>query len=300
MYGDWVLNYPGEEYKFGPPRFNVELVNFEIGTDSYRVDDTPNDRGDGMVFGQDFLEPGEIKINVKIDFTTYPAPVEQRAQRAWDTAQELYRVWRADALRRTSGAVATLNMGGEVLVSGRPRRSNFDYDVQNVGLVYGSLYFIPSSTNRYAIDEDGNQIWNSVEVGLIPSQIGGIVAPLKAPITTARASDRSSQFEVPGGNSHFTLEVFGPIQSGWSVELIGHWVLESGMALNYDDSVKIETDPDNAGTYWNGSPRVVLKPNAPRLTTLVLPNGWHELAFRGTSIEGTARAVLSWKETRTN
>lgn len=297
MHGDWILTYPDTQYRFGPPEHPVQLVGWEIATDSYRVDDTAIPRADGTWFGQDQVEAGEIKIIVKIDFTTAPYPAEECARRAWAIRSELARVWRADVVRQTPGLLAQLTMGDEMR-EGRPRRAKFDDDHQGVGLIFAELSFIPASTTAYAVDENGEAPWREQTVGLVPAQIGGLLAPLRAPLTTAAASSRARPFVVGGAAPAWpTITVKGPLQAGASVELTGRWSLPLARSLAFNEVAEIVTEPGRVSMTLNGRPAVVLAPSADIDVAFMNP-GPQEIALRGRSVEGTASLTIRWRETR--
>ncbi|KKI18708.1 MULTISPECIES: hypothetical protein [unclassified Leucobacter] len=298
MYGDWILTYPGTAYRFGPPQWPVQFVGVEVSTDSYRVDDTAVPRGDGQLFGQDFVEPGEIKISVKIDFTTAPYPVEECARLAWEARTELARVWRADAVRQTPGLLAELTMGGVQMVEGRPRRAKFDDDHQGVGLIFAELYFVPADPTAYTVDADGNSTWHEQTVDLVPPISGGLVAPLVAPLSTMYDSDRSRPFVVGGTAPAWPIiRVKGPINAGAQVDLVSRWTVRLTRALAYDETAEIDCRPGRQASRLNGQGRNVLAPDTD-FSRLSMTPGPQELTLRGTSMEGTASVTVRWRETR--
>ncbi|MFA5608316.1 MAG: hypothetical protein WDA07_14255 [Leucobacter sp.] len=298
MYGDWILTYPGVEYRFGPPDHTVELVGWTFQADGSRNDDTPAPRMDGIIFGEDFLEAGRLQIDVKIDFTTHPVPVETRAQLAWEARQAFSEAWRADVVRSRPGAVAELTMGGEVAFEGRPRPVAWDDDAQNVGLIYGSALFVPAGTGVFDVTGP-NAGWRTVSVQLVPPEVGAWVFPLTFPVSGTTAAVRASVFEVGGTASAWpVIEVDGPIQSGASVEVTGEWSVTLNRGLAYDETARLDTRPGQRSMTVNGRPVNLLVPSSPSLADLSLSPGPHQVALRGSSLEGTAVARLRWRDTK--
>lgn len=297
MYGDWVLRYDGTEYRFGPPQHQVELRSWAFAADSYRVDDAVLPRADGVAFGRDYVEAGELRIELKIDLTTLPLPAEDRARMAWAVRADLARAWRADSLRQQPRAVAELVMGGEQMIEGRPRRISFDDKHQGRGLIFASATFVPVSTAAYAVDGSGDAPWFEQSVGLVPAAIGGLLAPLSAPLSTAISSTRARPFTVGGSEQVWPiLIVTGPLQSGAQIELVNRWALKLNRTVAYDETVVIDTRPGRRLMTVNGRPTNVLAPSGARMSQAFIEPGLNEIALRGSSVEGTAQVTARWRE----
>lgn len=299
MYGDWILTYEGTEYRFGPPGRPVELIDWEFSTDSYEVDDTANARGDGIVFGQDFIQAGELKITVKIDFTDAPYPAAECARLAWETRAALIDVWRADRIRRDTGAVAQLNMGGTQIVEGRPRRFRPDDSRQNVGFIEVELFFIPSDPVVYELVDGGESPWHEHTVSLAPAEMGFLSEPLTEPLSSAVGSSSTGSFTVGGNTTSWgVFFVQGPLQVGGRLELVSHWTADLNRALRYDEVAVFDTRPGHYLMTLNGSPVNLLAPTGARLSDMSMEPGPQSLALRGSSVEGTATATVRWRNTR--
>lgn len=297
MFGDWILRYAGTEYRFGPKSRPVGVVGWAFAANSYRVDDASRPRADGISFGRDYVEAGELRLELIIDYSGRPEPAAMRARMAWETRHELELAWRADTLRQRPRAVAELVLGSEEMIEGRPRRISFDDSAQNVGLVRATATFLPSSTAIYTVDEGGVAPWFEQAVNLVPAQIGGITSPLVAPISTAASSSRARPFTVGGAAPVWPIvTVNGPIQAGAQFELVGGWSLTLNRALAYDDEVSVDTRPDRQIMTYNGRPANVLAPSSSRITAAAISPGLNEIALRGVSIEGTASAKIRWRE----
>lgn len=298
MYGPWKLSYAGTTYTFGTSAHAVELVGWESDADSYRVDDAPAPRADGVWFGEDFIEPGEVQISVKIDFTTAPYGPEECARLALEARDTLDRVWRAEALRREPGALAELVMGGEQMIEGRPRRARFDTSFQGRGLIYAELSFIPANTMRYAVDKAGNAPWQSVSLALVAAQAGGLKSPLKEPLRTSVESSRAAPVTITGSTAYPIYELRGPIQSAAQLEVPGRWRLYLNRGLTEFQTARIDTRPGHLGTYLDNRPVQVLDPRSNLLAECTLLPGANVLALRGSSLEGTAKVTARWRESK--
>lgn len=298
MYGDWVLSYPGTTFEFGPLDQVVKVQRWQFAGETYRTDDTVLPRQDGVAFGKDFVEAGELAIEILIDFSSYPHPASERAAMAWAARTEFKQVWRADRVRQTPAAVAELTIGGEILIEGRPRRVVWNDDAQNVGTVKGTAYFVPAGTGVLDVSGDRGG-WHEQTVGLVPPQVGGLKAPLKAPLTTSVESTRARPFTVDGDVPAWPIvTVKGPLGAGGQVELTSRWRMPLNRALGPFDTAVIDTRPGHRGMTLNRRPVNLLTAGAVQLADASLVPGPHELALRGTSLEGTASASVRWRTTR--
>ncbi len=297
MYGDWILRYPGTEYRFGPPSYPVQLVEWEQDADGVDVEDVRPVGADGLWMGRDTIEPGAVTVHVKIDFTTAPYPVEECARLALAARSELARVWRGDAVRTQSGEVAELVMGGGLVIEGRPRRPRFDDADQNVGLVFAELPFIPSMTGAYLLDEHGES-WREAEVQIVPPQPrSGWQFPLVFPVQNLEPAVRGTWFSVGGDtNTSCVVEIHGPIQAGAEVEIAGGWRVRTNRDLAYDEVAMVDARPGRTLLSVNGVPFNFLAPSSSLLSELTLSHGPHQLSFRGVSPQGTAIVRVRWRD----
>ena len=216
---------------------------------------------------------------------------------AWAVRVDLEQAWRADTLRDRPRAVAELVMGGEQMIEGRPRRVSFDDKHQGLGLIYATMTFLPESTAVYAVNADGVSPWREQTVGLIPVQVGGLIAPLVAPLSTTAESSRARPFTVGGSKRVWPIiSVRGPLLDGARVELVNRWTLRLNRALLHSETALIDTRPDRRSMSVNGIPTNVLSPAGARISQASMSPGLQEVALRGSSVEGTAEATLTWRE----
>lgn len=153
--------------------------------------------------------------------------------------------------------------------------------------------YAPGSSGSGGID------WEEVTVGLVPAQIGGLVAPLVAPLTTAASSTRARPFTVGGvGDVWPIISVHGPIQTGARVELTHGWSIQLNRPLAYDEVATIDSRPGQRSMDVNGRAMNVLSPAGDRISQVSMSPGVHEVSLRGTSLEGTATVTLKWREVK--
>lgn len=297
MFGDWKLTYDSVSYEFGNKHHQAELVSWEQGADMYTVNDVQAPGDDGVWFGEDHVEAGEILINVKIDYTSYPAPTEECVRLALAAREELERVWRADWVRAFPNRLAELHMGGRIILEGRPRRVKFDDSAQNVGLIFAQLPFIPANSSVILVG-DTSDGWNEAVARLVPPEPrNGWVFPLVFPLVNLEPVVRGTHFGVLGTTDTWVVaRISGPIQSGAELELVGGWILRLNRALGPYDVAEVDARPGRRTLTVNGTPTNFLTPSSSRVSELKVSPGDRQIILRGTSLEGTASAAIRWRD----
>ena len=263
---------------------------------SYRVDDTAAPRDDGIYFGQDFADPGDIILNVAIQ-----APhMDDLARRLYvrDEAAKFTRLWDAADTRDSAGDVAELSAGEFGTYEGRPRGVVWDFENYAVGFVRGTARFIRSNMMHFPPASEGGG-WQEATLQLIPAQTGGLMAPLVEPLRTAYAQVRASALHVAGdAPAHPIIELHGPIQADAMVEVVGRWRLYMNRPLGQYDVARIDTRPGRLATYLNDRPVQIIDPRSSLLVECSLMPGENVASLRGASIEGTASVVFRWRNTK--
>lgn len=289
-YCNWSITIGGIRHDFGA----VEVESWSINGREYRTDDTDRPRSDGRYFGQDYATPGDVEINLLI--RADGSSREERFNNAMAIRSSFTEVWNGDNIRFTPGEVAELEVAGRANVSGRPRYIDWDDSKATFGIIRGTALFVRDFDRAF---NSGEAEWFEVTVGLVPPQMGGLIAPLVAPLTTAYSSTRARPFEV-GGDSEVwpIITVRGPIQSGASVELTHGWTLRLNRGLAYDEVAEFDSRPGQRMMRLNGRPVNLLAPTGNRLSQISISPGIHEIALRGTSLEGTASVTAKWREVR--
>lgn len=286
---NWAITVAGNRHTFG----EAEVTSWVVGGREYRTDDTDRPRADGRYFGQDFATPGDIEIELIIRVTK--GTRQERFDKAMDIRNEFTAVWNADAVRFTPGEVAELEIAGRAAVEGRPRYIDWDDSKATFGIIRGNALFVRDFDQAF----EPGAFWYEVTVGLVPPQMGGLIAPLIAPLTTATSSTRARPFEVGGDSEVWPIvSVRGPIQSGASVELTHGWTIKLNRGLAYDEVAVFDTRPGQRTMTLNGRPVNLLAPTGDRLSQLSIQPGMNEVALRGTSVEGTASVTVRWREVK--
>lgn len=288
----WRIVYPGVSHDFGA----VNIAAIQIAGNSYRVDDSPQPRTDGVFMGQDFADPGDIVL-----FLSIPAPggdTESQMRFVREQAESFSAVWDAATVRGVSGAVAELHADSFGVFEGRPRMVEWDTENYAVGFLHGKARFVRTTLDVFESEADGGG-WHEVTLGLVPAQVGGLKSPLRSPLRTSVESSRAAPITVGGTSPAWPIVTMrGPIQSGAVVECVGRWRLILNRALAYDRMAVIDTRPGQTSTLLDSSPVQLLDPRSSLLADAFLRPGENIIALRGASIEGTASVSLRWRNTK--
>lgn len=288
-YCNWAITVGSTRTTFGP----VEVVSWNIGGREFRTDDTDRPRADGRWFGQDFTLPGDVTIELII--RADGANRQERFDNAMSIREWFTGVWSGDSIRLRPGVVAELEIADRVAFSGRPRYIDWDDSRATFGIIRGTALFVRQDDMSFDVGAG----WEETSVSLVPPAVGGLVAPLVAPLTTTRGSDRGRPFEVAGTSPVWPIiTVYGPIASGAQVELVNGWTLRLNRSLAYDQRAVFDTRPSSRSMKLNNRAINLMAPNSSRLSQLSIPPGPQEIALRGTSIEGTASVHMRWRTTR--
>jgi len=292
MSGVWSLRFPGED----PVEFSDESGIFLRGfPELQQYDITDQDVSmsgvDGIQFGSDTHGGATYAIEFGVDGTT--------PDQARDREGTLKRLWRGDGVRRDPDAVAELVSDRGRSSFGRPRRI----------ATSASRYFdSPPASDVQAEWRAADPLWYGARklatVGLVPVIVGGLRAPLQAPLTVGNApGSRRTEFVVDSeAATPWQLSVDGPILNP-TVLIIGQ-----GRTLRYawqttiadGDAIDLFTVPWNAGGVRRSSGGT-LNPSAgsSRLDTSALTSGTYELVLTGTAPAGNPRATLEWRDAHT-
>lgn len=289
----WSLNYAGTDYSF--PKVAVTSVQVEGRV--YRVADTPNPNADGIRLGEDFADPGDIKLKLLINFSTV-RNLDLQREMLNEAAESFLLAWDAPALRAIPNAVGELTIPSLGSFEGRPRRAEWDYSTFGLGYLIGTATFIRSDLSTFISESEGGG-WREASVALVPPTTGGWVFPLVFPVSNLNPARRGTHFEVGGTvPAAAIVEIAGPIQAGAELELVGEWTVRTKQALAYDQTARADARNGRMLLTVNGQPSNWMAPSSARLSQLRLPPGDRQIALRGTSIEGTAHARVRWRDTK--
>jgi hypothetical protein len=281
MPNDWRLSYPGVDLPFGSIESGIIFQSApEVGSPSIESDDSVRPRADGVAFGLDFHGGRTVTFDLAVNGSTTE---ESRARLG-----VLARAWRADVVRNTPGAVASLTSDTGRTTFGRPRRFSADDEFLGQGLSEVIADFSSSDSLWYGPQEDAF-------VALVPPPSGGLMSPLAWPLTTTASSDRRMVIDVVGEVDTWpVIEIRGPITNP-EVEVLNSFRLAFRVSLAYDETLVVDTRPW-ARTILRGSAsaRGTLSRLGSRLDEARLAPGRHEVVLRGVSDTATASASLRW------
>lgn len=290
----WSLIHADKHYRFD----HVAVTSVQLDGRTYRVDDAPAPRADGVHFGQDFADPGDVTLTLLLTFQNIRNLSMQR-EMLREAAYAFLAAWDAPELRRAPGSVGELIIPSIGMLEGRPRRAEWDWSTYGLGYLIGTATFVRSSLDTYVLDSTGYAPWQSATLRLVPSQVGGLKAPLKTPLRTSVESTRASTVDVGGDAEAWpVLDLTGPIQSDAQLLIHGRWRLYLNRPLNQFQTAQIDTRPGRRATYLNGVPVQLLDPRSSLLGECSLLPGSNVLSLRGSSIEGTASVTARWRNTR--
>lgn len=281
---DWRLRYPGVDLPFGTIDSGLVLASApEVGTPDIETDDTVRPRADGVAFGIDYLGGQTVTFELTVDGAD---EAEVRAR-----LSPLAKAWRADAIRRTPGAVAELVSANGRVAYGRPRRFAPGEELVHEGLIDVTADFASAESVWYASSA------GTAALSISPATTGGFSVPLVSPITTSASSNRSAAITVGGEVRTWpVIEIEGPITDP-VVEVLGSFRLAFRLSLAFDERLVIDTRPWARTVLRNGSSaRGALTRTSTRLSEAAIEPGTHELALRGISATGTARASVTWRD----
>ena len=263
---------------------------------SYRGGEVEIPRGDGMITGSDYVTPGEVRLTLVVDVTHIRDGQQARAELR-KRIGGFTSMWNHPRHRQTPGKVSELRLGEIGIVEGRPRGVEWSLDEYAPGFARGTAVFARTNSELLTVTGDAAG-WQEHEIGLIPAQTGGLLAPLAAPLSTAKTSSRARPFEIDSATPvHPLFKLTGELHSGAVIELVGGWRLTLAVGLNYDDTAVIDTRPGRCYTTLNDSPVNILAPTSARLSTVTIPPGVNELVLRGTSPAGDAKLLTRWRNT---
>ena len=272
---------------FGGQTGDLIITDFDPGDTELVTVDTQNPLNDGVMVGRDFLgaRTWAFTVTSNVDDVNLARAV----------LAPLGAVWRDKRVRLTPGAVVPLSYRlGDVWrrVYGRPGRwADMKADLrtmQGAGAV--ACDFRVTDPRHYAEDE------SSVELTIIPKSVGGLIAPLVAPLRTRAQGGQRAGLVDNRGDADTPLKVtfYGPCRdpkvvaaAGWEVGLVG--------SLAYDEQVTVDA-LEKTVTRQDGTPVPGMLTRATQLTKAVLPVGQSDLTFTCIDDTGTAKAVLSWRD----
>lgn len=294
---EWRLSYPGKTFNFGTLAADYPLATqVDIGDVDIDTQDQAHPRSDGVVMGKDRFGGFTLTFGIKT------IPEFPLTDKPWmdslDLMSEFKSAWRADVIRKTPGAYATLlNVDRNRLVYGRPRKFAPKLDRLRKGLSEWLATFNTNGPEFYSGTEKAALITPVPPVG------GGFTVPLTPPFSTAVGSAELATMENEGDLETWPMiDLYGPgkdytftLRDG----VVPLWALTVVGQINYDQHIQIDTRPwSRSATLYTGT---VPTPANGRIRGTAfercsLPVGDFSAQLKVTDPSGTAFAGITWRD----
>ncbi|MFK4482572.1 hypothetical protein [Curtobacterium sp. AB7] len=281
MNGDWTLDCgPDGTISFGSQQSKYPLaIAPEIG-------DADRDNQDSKLTGVDGASFGADTVSGQTDAfgLTAVGDTDEEARALYD---EFRRLWRADTIRSTPGAVATLTAPSGRSTFGRPRRI--------------TPAFYPPGSAAIGITADfatADDLWygdvDHLEVQIASSQSGGFVFPMRFPMVARGYTGASNGFVVAGSRPTWPVitirgQILNPV-----VAVPGAFTFAAPTSLAYDEWLTIDTRPGRRFVTKNGVQSAKLTRASTLLPSASLRPGAHTMTLTG-STTGSPRARIEWR-----
>lgn len=295
----WRLEYDDTVLEFGTHESGHPLTaQVAVGVVAAEYGDQPHPITSGVVPGVDRTR-GRIYGFAGAHLSTAPFPPgvidSDRWGRALDDAGPFEAAWAAEAVTEDEGAVATLtNVDRGRTLFGRPRNYGPNHAKVRAGWLTWAAEFHTVDRRAYGLER-------AVSVTTVAGQVGGVSAPLSAPVTTSSATDTRARIDSAG-----TLDTWPVVQiaSGClnpRVELLNAagavvWTLAIDGLVPEAKPVLIDTRPWSrrvtiGGTAAEGRLR------GDQLEACRIPPGQSEVRFYATTPPGgSVASIVTWRD----
>lgn len=273
-----------DDYAFGTEDHEVWVQELDLGTRAPVARDEHIQGGLGRMMGRDGEDAPEWTFDLRV----------RAGDQTYDALGRLRAAWQGPA---EPGALSVLRYalpGRQRRVYGRPRRFTPDTDAVRHAWHFGRAPVL--ATFQLADPRHFDDVARSVTLSIVPASVGGLEAPLVAPLSTVRSSaPRAGVVDVHGdAPAPVTVTFRGPITDpwvtgpGWQVGLSG--------ALADDQTVTIDALAATATLTPGGASVGGRLTRQTRLRDAALRPGQQELAFGGSDETGTATATVTWRD----
>ena len=284
------------EFEFRGMRFGtlasgypLKPGGFSVGAYAFRVQDQDNAIEDGRTFGRDYLAGATYAWDLLV--------VDQW-QDASQRMSEFRKTWHSSPVRNVPRAVDELKLwhGDRVgVVLGRARNYAEDRTKLRKGL--GGILCDFAAINDLVYDEN----YTVHGTQLVESSLGGLSAPLVAPLVGASSGSSRAGFFTVGGDAvtPAIVRFTGPV-SYPRLTIAGRWTVGINVVLGSDEWVEVDTRPMCRTVLHNGWGSVagMLTRDTAPLADMVLLPGTHETLFTGIDPTNTATASIRWRNAR--
>jgi hypothetical protein len=282
MNGDWTLDCGPD----GTILFGSQLSKYPLAI-APEIGDADRDNQDSKLTGVDGTSFGADTVSGQTDAfgLTALGDTDEEARALYD---EFRRLWRADTIRSTPGAMATLTAPSGRSTFGRPRR------------ITPSFY--PPGSAAIGITADfatADDLWygeeDHLDVPIASSQSGGFVFPMRFPAVSRGYTSASNGFVVGGTRPTWpVITIHGHILNP-VVEVPGAFTFAADVSLAYDEWLTIDTRPGRRFVTKNGVQSAKLTRASTLLPAAVLQPGAHTMTLTGSSTTGAPTARVGWR-----
>lgn len=285
-----------QQFEIGDTRFGgtldlVKLDSLDVGSASFDVQDQDNPFGPTTYFGRDTLRGPEWTFEMVTDGGV--AGTIADARRA---AEALALEWRSPYHHDENRLqVLRYSLGGRTRrVYGRGRK--FDMDV--VPLSFSGTAPI-SATFKLAENIYYDDFAQSISIPIVAPTQAGLIAPLKAPLTTAGQTQFAQRGIEIGGTvpTPVTVTFQGPVLRPWVRS--GNFFIQYDYGLAADQLLTVTgfnelKAIDNFGRNLTGK-----MSHRTRMSNVRIGPGMQYFTFGGTDDTGSASATISWRNAYT-
>lgn len=266
----------------------VMISKIDFNAPDVTTQDRQLPRSDGIRFGRDYRGGRTINFDLHVFGSSGP--------QGFEILDQLTQAWYGDKARLSPGAVQTL----------RIRRGNVTRRVYGRGRRFAPAPLRTSATGWCPVTADFKTVdhyyYDDQEktntVSIVPTQGGGLLAPLSAPLSTLGVSYAPGEVLVEGTTPCWPVYVIkGPINLP-TVEVVGEYRITLGIGVAHDELLVIDTRPWTRGVRMGNGTSVAgaLTPASALLRNARLAPGNHEIILSGLDETGTSSLTVAWRD----
>jgi hypothetical protein len=257
-----------------------------------RTDDQANPLADGINMGQEFMDPGVWQFKL---FTNCSSEAE-----ALDALAELAVAWRADDIRRLTGAAANTvttlryRLADRVrCVFGRPRKFDAPLGVEYLGGNIKITADFQTVDDRYFDDFE-----SYLDVNFREPITGGFTSDFTAPVSTDDTGVTNGPFVFMVGGRLATptaVDFIGPLDAP-GLEIDGEPYIQFNQDIPANTTYTVDARPwvNSVLRSGGGGAAGALSPRS-RMPNMQLAPGAHSATLLGSTPTGTGHARIRWR-----
>lgn len=258
----------------------IRVVKFDPGSRTVRTQDTQVSGVLGRLMGRDDVDAPEWTWSLAVEDGTDGDLYDAlgRLTAAWQSTEDSWLRYQLPGRTRR--------------VWGRTRR----FRAKDLVWWDGVAHLPVDCTFQLRDPRHFDDVARSVTLSVVPASVGGLEAPLVAPLSTVRSSaPRAGLVDAAGDAPAPVVVTFqGPITDpwvrgpGWEVGLSGH--------IAYDQTVTVDALAATATLSPGGASVGGRLTRRTRLRDAALRPGQQELTFGGNDQTGTATVTITWRD----